>query len=154
MSTAVVASCGDFGKRPSHATRLREAEGILDYMLTRGDFTEEEITLAYEWECGLHAAADAAAAKADADLPHRLWRAVYVVRAETTQGYHPPERKVANPPQKGAYAHAYYQEHKEQLKAERRERYAQQPKRKPKTFAELMADARKRLTARRSNGKG
>ena len=78
----------------------------------------------------------------------------YVVRAETTQGYHPPERKVANPPQKGAYAHAYYQEHKEQLKAERRERYAQQPKCKPKTFAELMADARKRLTARRFNGKG
>ena len=39
MSTAVVASCGDFGKRPSHATRLREAEGILNYMLTRGDFT-------------------------------------------------------------------------------------------------------------------
>ena len=156
MSTAVVTSSHRVGKRPSHATRLQEAESFVDSLILRGA-TAEEIVAAYEQECELRKPAEIAAAKADAAFGRRVYRAVYPVRKATQKGYHPhvaetAEEKHAYQKQwrekHKSYQRDYYQKHRQHILANAKERYAAAPKQKQKTLAELMEGARKRWAAR------
>ncbi len=156
MSTAVVASSHRVGKRPTHATRLRDAESFVDSLILKGA-TVEEIVAAYEQECEFRKPAEIAAAKADASFGRRVYRAVYPVRKATQKGYHPHVAETAEEKQAyqkqwrekhKSYQRDYYQKHRQHILANAKECRAAAPRQRRKTLAELMEGARKRWAAR------